>query len=86
MSLIHIFLYYFLLGNNLDLRLHDKISDISFLDVSRPEEYVWTNVFTPQPPHTLPPQPSKNFGSVRSIEYNGVLFSLVVVYVFVSFI
>ena len=76
----------YFIGNNENLTLRGEINDISFLDISRPEEYVWTNVYTPQPPPPPPPPITHSFGFVRPIGCNVILFSLVVVYLFVSFI
>ena len=73
----------FFIGENLNETLNNKIMDISLLDVSRPEEFVWTNVFTPPPPPQLP---SHSFGFVRPIGCKVIPFSWIIIYLFVSFI
>ena len=76
------YLYIFFTGTNKNYTLHSEISDILLLDISRNDEYVWTNVFNPGPPP--PMSTSSNF--VKPIWCNIMLFSWSMIYLFVSFI
>ena len=81
------YLYIFFTGTNKNYTLHSEISDILLLDISRNDEYVWTNVFTRTTPSSLPPQVSTSSSNfVKPIWCNIMLFGWSMIYLFVSFI
>ena len=82
------YLYIFFTGTNKNYTLHSEISDILLLDISRNDEYVWTNVFNadPQKPSSPPPPMSTSSDFVKPIWCNIMLFSWSMIYLFVFFI